>query len=71
MHSPATDALASIQLVKKYYGNPVMLENAKEKLLQIRPSPSWVKQVGYKHEGVCLAAFFPKMCSCGAPTLRT
>ena len=70
-HSPVTDALASIQLVKKYYGKPVMLNEAKKRLLQVRPSPSWVKRIGYHYEGVCLAGFSPDMCSCGAPTLRT
>ena len=70
-HSPVTDALASIQLVKKYYGKPMMLNEAKKKLLQIRPSPSWVKRIGYNYEGVCLAGFAPNKCFCGAPTLWT
>ena len=68
-HDPATDAIASMKLFKKYYNNPVLLTEAKEKLLRIRSSPSWQKRVDYRFEGVCLAGFNPKKCFCGAPSL--
>ena len=66
---PVTDAIASICLFKKYYNN-CSLQQARKKLLRIRPAPSWVKQNDYRWEGVCLAAYMPKKCFCGAPNLK-
>ena len=70
-HDPATDAIASIKLFNKYYNNPSLLEKAKEKLQKTRVQPSWAKRNDYHWEGVCLAGFRPKYCSCSAPTLKT
>ena len=67
-HDPATDAKASIQLFKKYYANSAMLQQAKQKLLRNRPPRSWRKQNNYRWEGVCMAAYTPTKCFCGAPT---
>ena len=68
-HDPATDAIASMKLFKKYYNNPVLLSQAKQALLRIRPSPSWQKRNNYRCEGVCMAGFFAEKCFCGAPPL--
>lgn len=67
-HNAATDAIASIQLFKKYDGRPDLLAQAKQKLLSVRVSPSWAKRNGYQWEGVCMAKFMPSKCFCGAPT---
>ena len=69
-HDPVVDALASIQLFKRYYNNPAKLDQAKHTLLHNRPSISWLKQHDYCYEGVCMAAYLPDKCSCGAPTLK-
>ena len=68
-HDPANDAIASIRLFKKYYNNEDSLQQARRKLLGIRPAPSWVKRNDYRWEGVCLAGYMPKKCFCGAPNL--
>lgn len=70
-HDPATDAVASIKLFKKYHGKPAELEVGKQKLLRTRVQPSFAKRNNYRWEGVCMAAFMPKMCFCGAPTKKT
>ena len=64
-HDPVT---ASVQLFKKFYADSGRLEEAKKKLLRNRPPPSWGKKNTYLWEGVCLAAYFPEKCFCGAPT---
>ena len=66
-HDPTIDAQASIRLFKKYYNQPALLERAQQQLIRTRPPPSWAKQQGYKYEGICLAAYMPKKCTCGAP----
>lgn len=70
-HDPATDAKASIQLFKKYYADSAQLQQAKQQLLRNRPPPSWAKQNNYRWEGVCMAAFMPAKCFCGAPIKKT
>ena len=70
-HDPVIDAKASIQLFKKYYANSALLEEAKQKLLRNRPPLSWKKRNNYLWEGVCLAAYTPSKCFCGAPTKKT
>ena len=71
-HNPANDAIASIRLYKKYcVESPHLLASAKQQLLQSRPPPNFRKQYNYRYEGVCLAAFFPKKCTCGQPTKKT
>ena len=70
-HDPVVDALASVQLFKKYYNDPALLDEAKCKLLQNRSPISWQKSIDYNYEGVCMAAYFPEKCSCEAPTLKT
>lgn len=67
-HAPETDAIASITLFNKYNGNPGLLEQAKRKLMSTRPPPSFAKRNNYRYEGVCMAAFYPAKCFCGAPT---
>lgn len=68
-HSAERDAIASIKLFNMYHGKPHLLERAKKQLLMRRPPPSWAKRNDYCWEGVCLAAYMPSECSCGAPTL--
>ena len=70
-HDPEQDALDSIQLFKKYYTNPVLKGKDQQRLLRTPQNPSWVKRNNYRCEGVCMAAFVPKKCFCGAPTLFT
>ena len=70
-HDPAVDATASIQLFKKYYSNPAALEKAKKMLLSVRPTPSFAKRNNYRWQGVCMAAYMPAKCICGAPTKKT
>ena len=69
-HDPVTDARASIQLFKKYYANRALLEEAKMKLLHNRPPTAWRKRINYRWEGVCMAAYTPSKCFCGAPTKK-
>ena len=70
-HNPANDALAAIRLHKKYcVESPHLLESAKQQLLLNRSPPSFPKQCNYRHEGVCLAAFYPEKCFCGQPTKK-
>lgn len=70
-HDPVSDAKASIQLFKKYYANSALLAEAKQKLLRNRPPPSWAKKNNYRWEGVCMAAYMPSKCFCGAPTKKS
>ena len=70
-HDPETDAIASMKLFNKYHGNPGLLEQAKQKLLSTRVQASFPKRNNYRWEGVCMAAFVPNKCFCGAPTLKT
>ena len=67
-HKAEIDAIASIFLYKKYKDNPHLLEQAKSKLQSVRPPPSFAKRCDYRYEGVCMAAFYPAKCFCGAPT---
>ena len=69
-HDPVVDAIASIQLFKRYYNNPALLDVAKRTLLYNRPPTSWKKRINYCYEGVCMAAYLPEKCFCGAPTLK-
>ena len=69
-HRAEIDAIASICLYKKYKDDPHSLEQAKLKLLRVHPPPSFAKRCDYRYEGVCLAAFSPAKCFCGAPTLH-
>ena len=70
-HSAETDAIASIRLFKRYYNQPILLEEAKRQLKSTPVAPSWKKRNNYQWEGVCLSGFNPKTCTCGAPTLKT
>ena len=69
-HNPENDARVSIRLFNKYYANPALKTQDEKKLIERRPQPSFVKLNGYAWEGVCMAAFMPEKCSCGAPTLH-
>lgn len=69
-HTPETDSIASMKLFKKYYGKPSLLDQAKQQLRSTRPPPSWAKRNNYRWEGVCMAAFYPSKCFCGAPMLQ-
>ena len=69
-HDPVTDATASIKLFKKYYNDPSALLQARQRLLWTPPPISWRKRNNYNWEGVCMAAFMPSKCFCGAPTFR-
>ena len=51
-----------------YQDKPRDLEQAKQRLLSSRPPPSFAKRNNYRYEGVCMAAFYPAKCFCGAPT---
>ena len=70
-HDPASDAIAAMKLFNKYHGKPELLEQAKQKLLSTRVPLSFAKRNNYRWEGVCMAAFVPNKCFCGAPTLKT
>ena len=70
-HDSENDARVSIRLFNKYYANPVLRAQDVKKLIHRRPQPSFVKLNGYAWEGVCMAAFMPEKCFCGAPTLHT
>ena len=70
-HDPATDAIASMKLFNKYHGKPALIEQAKQKLLSTRVQPSFNKRNNFRWEGVCMAAFRPDKCFCGAPILKT
>ena len=69
VHDPVKDALCALRLYKKYcVESPHLLEGAKQKLMNSRPAPSISKQYNYRYEGVCMAAYYPAKCFCGAPT---
>ena len=67
-HDPSIDAIASIKLYKMYHDKHRELEQAKRRLMSVRPPPSFAKRNNYRYEGVCMAAFYPAKCFCGAPT---
>ena len=69
-HKPETDATASIRLFNMYHGKPSELGRAKSKLQGSRPPQSFAKRNNYRYEGVCMAAFYPAKCFCGAPTKK-
>jgi RNA exonuclease 4 len=70
-HDPNIDAIASIKLYKMYHDRPRELEMAKKKLMSVRPAMAFGKRHNYRYEDVCLAAFYPAKCFCGAPTKST
>ena len=70
-HAAEIDSIASMKLFKKYYGKPSLIEQAKKQLRSNRPPPSFAKQNDYRWEGVCMAAYMPSKCFCGAPTLKS
>ena len=69
-HDPGNDAKVSIRLFKKYYADSSLKARAQRLLLDTPSQPSWVKRNDYRWEGVCMAAYMPKKCICGAPTLH-
>ena len=69
-HDPEIDAIASIRLFNTYNGKPSKLEQAKKQLQSVRPPPSFAKRNDYRYEGVCMAAYYPAKCFCGAPTKK-
>lgn len=69
-HDPNIDAIASMKLFKTYHGNQRELERAKSRLLSSRAPMSFAKRNNYHWEGVCMAAYYPQKCFCGAPTKR-
>uniref|UniRef100_A0A7S0AJF2 Exonuclease domain-containing protein n=1 Tax=Pyrodinium bahamense TaxID=73915 RepID=A0A7S0AJF2_9DINO len=67
-HDPAWDAQVSVQL----YGlarnaTPEVLAVMQYHLMSVRPVPSIAKRYNYTLDGVCMAKFMPKLCTCGAP----
>ena len=71
-HDPANDAMACIRLHKKYcVESPLLLESAKQQLLEKRPPRSFSKKNDYRYEEICLAAYFPEKCCCGQPSKKT
>eukprot|EP00055_Hartaetosiga_balthica_P018698 m.135180 g.135180 ORF g.135180 m.135180 type:complete len:221 (+) comp9861_c0_seq1:140-802(+) len=68
-HDPAIDALASVQLYKKFIqpGNDKLLKTAQSTMLRARKNLSVAKRLDYKCDGVCMAKFFKKKCFCGQP----
>ena len=72
VHDPVKDALYALRLYKMYCVDcPDLLESAKQQLMNTRPPPSFGRQCDYRYEGVCMAAYTPERCFCGAPTKRT
>uniref|UniRef100_A0A7S2AX29 Exonuclease domain-containing protein n=1 Tax=Alexandrium andersonii TaxID=327968 RepID=A0A7S2AX29_9DINO len=67
-HDPAWDAQASVELYIKAKGaSPGDLDEMRQLLIRIRPTPSIAKRYNYVLDGVCMAKFMPKLCVCGAP----
>jgi inhibitor of KinA sporulation pathway (predicted exonuclease) len=68
IHSPLEDAQLSIRLYSRYKDDPAALEQAKQSMIGRPGLPTFVKKNNYKFEGVCMAAYYPEKCSCGAPS---
>lgn len=65
-HDPALDALASVRLYQKYATGPRnQLDAARTQLLRNKAAPSVAKELNYTCDGVCMAAFYKAMCTCG------
>ena len=67
-HDPANHARLSVQLWEKVKSRPDQLGEMRQSLIYNRPKMSAAKRLSYKHEGVCLARFFPPKCICGMTT---
>ncbi|CAF1076320.1 unnamed protein product [Adineta ricciae] len=67
-HLATQDAKASMQLYLKYKDDEKAKEAARQLLIRTRPGVSPSKACNYKYEGVCLAGYFPKMCTCDRPS---
>ncbi|UJR17155.1 hypothetical protein I4U23_004051 [Adineta vaga] len=67
-HLATQDAKASMQLYLKYKEDEKAKEVARKLLLRTRPRITPSKACNYKYEGVCLAGYFPQMCTCNRPS---
>lgn len=71
-HDPVWDARVSVELYKLVRNaTRQQVEEMRQKLINVRPAPSIAKQLDYKYQGVCMAKFMPKMCTCGKPCERS
>lgn len=67
-HDPAWDAQVSVELYKKATkASPRELNEMRQRLIANRPEPSVVKIHNYNMDGVCMAKFMRKFCTCGKP----
>ena len=67
-HDPAWDAQVSVELYKKAKNaSRQELTEMQQRLIAVRPEPSVVKKHNYNMDGVCMAKFMPKFCTCHKP----
>ena len=68
-HDAEYDARVSVALyVRHQRMTEQERERAKVKLTNTRVTPSFAKSTEYRYNGVCLAKYNPRWCSCGQPT---
>jgi DNA polymerase III epsilon subunit-like protein len=68
-HSAERDAILSMKIFRRSQ-EPGSVESDKRRLLKAGPTISWAKRNNYKYNGVCMAAFSARFCTCGDVSLR-
>ncbi|CAK9090274.1 unnamed protein product [Durusdinium trenchii] len=64
-HDPAWDAQVSVALYKKAkLATAQELTSMQQQLISTKPLPSVAKSHNYNIDGVCMAKFMPKFCTC-------
>ena len=56
-----------MKLFNKYYGNPLLIQQACYNMVAVKPVWSPSRTSGYLYEGVCMSAYRADFCTCGAP----
>jgi len=69
-HDPTEDAKVSMQIFREYVCHPQKLNNAKEKLVQMREQRAFPDFRIVTKFPNCNSMFNPKLCWCGQPTAR-
>ncbi|KAK9765506.1 hypothetical protein K7432_006117 [Basidiobolus ranarum] len=65
-HSATNDAIASMMLYNEYIVTNKIPEARRILNAGSRPLPSIAKRMNYRCDDVCMAAFMPRLCFCGA-----
>ncbi|KAK9764150.1 hypothetical protein K7432_008593 [Basidiobolus ranarum] len=70
-HTAANDAIASMMLYNEYIVTNKIAQAKHILAIASRPLPSIAKRMNYRCDDVCMAAYMPRLCFCGAQSKRS